>query len=79
MTLQTGTGNPKMGIKVQLYGPTGKLISTAYTDADGFYPIVYKHTGKAAQYKVKLPDYGLEKSVTLKANGYAIVIFNNLP
>jgi len=39
----------------------------------------YKHIGKAATHTVKLPDYRLQKSVTLKANGFAIVIFDTLP
>jgi hypothetical protein len=39
----------------------------------------YKHTGKAADYTVKVPAHGLQKKVTLKANGYAIVIFDTLP
>lgn len=39
----------------------------------------YKHTGKAAVYKVRLPDFAMEQSITLKANGFVIVNFEELP
>ncbi len=54
------------------------MKATAVTDQDGFYLINYKHTGKAAVFQVRVPEYGLMKEVTLKANGFAVVIFDNL-
>jgi len=33
----------------------------------------YKHIGKAATFTVKLPDYKLQQSVTLKANSFVVV------
>jgi len=30
---------------------------------------------KAATFTIKLPDYGLQQSVTLKANSFAVVDF----
>jgi hypothetical protein len=35
----------------------------------------YKHTGKAATYTVKLPAFGVQQSITVKANGFLIVKF----
>jgi hypothetical protein len=79
LTLQLLTTDPKPGVKVQLIGPTGKIVGTTTTDEDGFYQIVYKHSGKAANYTVKLPDYKIQKTIQLKAGGYALVMFENLP
>ena len=79
LTLAAGTGEPRPAVTVELWGPTGKRLLTAVTDQDGFYMMNYKHTGKAATYQVRVPAYGLRQNVTLKANGYAIVIFDNLP
>ena len=68
--VQLGTGNPKPGVKVQLISPTKTVVGTATTDTDGVWNISYKHTGKAANYTVKLPDMGLQQTITLKANGF---------
>jgi len=35
----------------------------------------YKYTGKAATFTIKLPEYGQQKSVTVKANSFALVDF----
>jgi hypothetical protein len=70
---------PVAGVKAQLYGPTNKLIATGTTDVNGVVFFNYKSTGKTADYKVKLPDYGLEVTVKLKANGFALGSFDNLP
>ena len=51
---------------------------TATTDQDGFYQLKYKHTGKAATFTVAIPQYSRQQSVTLKANGYALVLFESL-
>ena len=67
-------GDPVTNVKVQIYQGT-KLMATVYTDADGWYMWQYKYTGKAATFTVKLPDYNLSKSVTLKSNGYLVVSF----
>jgi hypothetical protein len=77
--VQLGTGNPKPGVKVQLISPTKTVVGTVTTDPDGVWQILYKHTGKAANYTVKLPDLGRQQTVTLKANGFAIVNFDDLP
>src|SRR5262249_4804078 len=79
LTLRSGTTNPKPNVRVQLIGPTGSLVVSSTSDADGFYQLLYKHTGKAANFTVKLPDLGVQQVVTLKANGYALVLFDNLP
>jgi len=68
-------GNPVKGVKVQIYDPSGKLLATVYADEDGWYMYNYKHTGKAATYTIKLPDYNLQQSVTLKANSFAVANF----
>jgi hypothetical protein len=79
LTLRSGSGNPVANVGVELWGPTGKRILTATTDQDGFYMLSYKHTGKQANYTVKVPAFGLSQVVPLKANGYAIVLFENMP
>jgi uncharacterized repeat protein (TIGR01451 family) len=68
-------GDPVEGVKVVIYDPKGKLLTTIYTDADGYYMYPHKHTAKAATYTVKLPDYGKSTAVTIKANGFAAVDF----
>jgi hypothetical protein len=55
------------------------LIGSGTTDEDGFYSFPYKHIGKPATYAVRLPAYGLQRSATLKANGYALVLFEGVP
>jgi len=73
--LTDNSGNPVQGVKAQIYGPDGKLLDTVYTDKDGWYMYNYKYTGKPATFKVELPDHGLEQSVTVKANSFAVVNF----
>ena len=68
------TGDPIKGVKVQIYDSSNKLIGTSYTDENG-YMYYYKYTGKSTTFTVKLPDYNLKQSVTLKANGFAVVNF----
>ncbi len=72
-----GEGNPVQGVTVKIYDPAGKLLTTVYTDADGYYMFAYKHTAKSATYKV-VASYGRwtnTVSVTVKANGFAAVNF----
>ncbi|HEX4826173.1 MAG TPA: hypothetical protein VFV19_17875 [Candidatus Polarisedimenticolaceae bacterium] len=78
-TLKASTGNPVTGVRVQFFDPKGVLIATTTTDADGFYNFIYKAKGKAQSYTVKLPDYGKQQTVTLKANGYSRADFVDLP
>ena len=78
LTLRSSSA-PKPGVAVQLLGPLGNLIASTTTDADGFYSFPYKHVGKAATYSVNLPAYRLKRSVTLKANGYALLVFEDIP
>ena len=77
--LKAASGDPVAGKKVELVGPTGKVVGTATTDGDGFYQVLYKHTGKAANYTVRVPANNLKQVVQLKANGFAVVLFENLP
>jgi hypothetical protein len=49
----TGDQLPLVGLQV-LLKLNGVTVGAAYTDADGFYAINYKHTGKAADYVVEL-------------------------
>jgi len=79
LTLQTGSANPKANIFVQLLNSSGGVVGTATTDADGFYQIFYKHTGKATNFTVILPSLKIKQTVQLKANGFAAVLFENLP
>jgi uncharacterized repeat protein (TIGR01451 family) len=69
------TGNPVANAKVVIYDPYGKVLTTLYTDADGYYMFEYKHKAKSATYTVKMPNYGKSVSVTVKANGFAAIDF----
>ncbi|MGH9199551.1 MAG: hypothetical protein ACRD1T_27950, partial [Acidimicrobiia bacterium] len=73
-TLQNATANPAKNVKVLIYQGT-KLMGTVYTDEDGWYMWQYKYTGKPATFTVKLPNYGLSTSATLKSNGFIVVDF----
>ncbi len=66
--------NPKGNAKVMIYQGT-KLMSTVYTDIDGWYMWPYKYTGKPTTFTIKLSEFGLSKSITLKSNGYVQVDF----
>ena len=49
------------------------VVATGTSDADGFYMLNYKHTGKAADFTVQIVGSKLQQVVTLKANGYVQV------
>lgn len=66
-------GNPLADVEVRIYGPDGKLLATVKTDEDGWYFFNYKHTGKAATYKIVCS--GTIKEVTVKANQLVQVDF----
>jgi hypothetical protein len=66
-------GAPVSGAKVVIYNAKGAVLTTLYTDADGYYMYPYKHTAKAATYTVKLPSYGKSTAISVKANGFAPV------
>jgi hypothetical protein len=74
LVLRAGSGDPVHNVNVEIYQGT-KKAGTATTDEDGWYMWVYKYTGKAVEFTVKLPAYSLTQSVTLKSNGYGIVNF----
>jgi hypothetical protein len=61
------------GARVQFIGPKGNVLMSTTTDTDGVFTFSYKHKGKAATYKIRMPDHGVEQSFTLKANGYALI------
>jgi 5-hydroxyisourate hydrolase-like protein (transthyretin family) len=71
----TGTGKPLGNVKITIYDPANKLLTTQYTDADGYYMYAYKHTAKSATYTVKVPAYNKAAAMTVKANGFAAVDF----
>ncbi len=76
-----GSNTPVAGATIVLKkGIT--TVGTGITDDDGWYQIVYKHTGKAAPFTVTFSKVGYvtqTKSVTLKANAYAQVDFIVVP
>ena len=76
---QFDTAKPKAGVGVQLISPTNTVVGTATSDENGVWQIVYKHTGKAANYTVKLLGLGRQQTITLKANGFVLVNFEDLP
>ena len=69
------TSNPIYNTKVTIYDPAGKLLTTVYTDVDGYYMFPYKHTSKSATYTVKVPNYNKSTAITVKANGFAGIDF----
>jgi len=71
----SGASEPVPNVKVKIYDASNKLVTTVYTDQDGWYMWQYKYTGKATTFTVKLPSYNQSKSVTLKSNGFVIVTF----
>ncbi|MFX1428330.1 MAG: carboxypeptidase-like regulatory domain-containing protein, partial [Promethearchaeota archaeon] len=70
-----GSNTPIANVKVEIYDPDNNLLTTLFTDDDGFYFFHYKHTGKGAMYVVKLPDYNVEQEVYVKANKFVEVNF----
>ena len=75
----TNSTDPVPGTTVKLISPRGVLLRSTVTDEDGFYLMIYKHTGKAATYHVSittpLGDTQTE-AVILKANGFVQVDFS---
>jgi hypothetical protein len=69
------TSTPVKGIKVEIYGPDGKLLATVHIDEDGFY-FYYEYKGKAGAFATKLLTYNKQPTITLKANGFAVVNFS---
>jgi uncharacterized repeat protein (TIGR01451 family) len=67
-------GNPVPYVIVEIW-LDGKLIGTTRTDSDGYYFFYWKHKGKQANYTIKLPQFGQQKQVPLKANKFAEVNF----
>lgn len=76
VVLKSATTEPIPGVTAEIYDSSGKLVASLVTDINGWFMWQFKMTGKAADYTVKLPAYGLSQTVTLKANGYAIVNFS---
>jgi hypothetical protein len=74
-------GTPIVGARVELVNSSGVVVGTALTNEDGWYQIVYKHTGKPALYTVNLYNPAsaslpmATKSVTLKGNAFVEVSF----
>jgi hypothetical protein len=52
---------------------TGQIVQLGVTDEDGSYILVYKHTGSPENYRVEFVDFGLDKQVQFKGNGWAEV------
>ena len=74
-TVKTGTEAPLANVKVEMRDAKKVLVGSASTDADGFYFINYKWTGKAANFTVTVPAYKITKTITLKANGFVVTDF----
>jgi hypothetical protein len=65
------------GVEIDIYKVgVEQPIGTTLTDEDGYYLFPYKHTGKAAKYVIKVPEFGLFQEVTLKSNGFIIADFD---
>jgi uncharacterized repeat protein (TIGR01451 family) len=66
---------PVSGARMELRNARGQLLNSQPTDEDGWYFLSYKHTGKAADFIIVWVGSGLQKKVTLKANGMMQVDF----
>ncbi len=75
------TLNPVANTRMDIYDSNMKLLATVYTDEDGWYMWSYKYTGKATTFYVKATAQGYSKTqpVTLKANGFGVVNFLDMP
>ncbi len=72
------SGDASPGSSLTLKSPSGQIVASAISDQDGWYLLNYKHTGKSADYTIRLVAPGgasQTKLVTLKANSYAQVDF----
>jgi hypothetical protein len=66
-----------VGAELMLYrNSTGQIVQTGTTDEDGFYTLVYKHTGKKDVYTVILLDPPMQQLIELKGNGWAEIDFD---
>jgi len=69
------------GINVEIKDDLGGLVGTATTDADGFYLLVYKYTGKGTNWTVNVPvqagsvTTGVTVSKFVKANSSILTNF----
>ena len=71
------TYTPKPNLGVELWSGDGKTkVATAVTDVDGYYMCIYKYTGKATDFIVKVPASSSRRPMTLKANGFVIADFD---
>jgi hypothetical protein len=72
LALTTLSRNPVPGATVALRNSQNVQVGSAVTDADGYYQVNYKHTGKAANYTARIVfgDFTQTKTVTLKANAF---------
>jgi hypothetical protein len=73
---QNSIQNPVPGATVTIKDSSGNLIGSTTTDADGWYMIPYKYTGKAATFNLTFtPPVGAvqTKSASLKSNGFVEV------
>lgn len=73
---QAVSTDPIANAKVEIYDAKGKKLTTRYADEDSWYQWQYKYTGKPTTFTVKVPDYNLQQSVTLKSNGFIVVNFS---
>ena len=74
---QVGTGNAVPGLTVELLNAKKQLVTSGVSDEDGWTMMNYKYTGKAATFYVRVPALGKLQAVTLKANGFALAIFED--
>lgn len=63
---------PLAGTTVQIWQGS-KLWKTVSTDEDGWYMALFKYTGKSTTFTVKWVNLGVQQSITLKSNGFALV------
>ncbi len=75
LALKTTSGDAVPFTAIEYWQGTKKLGAQS-TDEDGWSMWLYKYTGKATTFTVKLPAYGLSKSVQMKSNGYVSVSFS---
>jgi hypothetical protein len=75
LVLRNANGDPVAGTAVQVVDGGGRLLSLVSTDDDGWYFYPYKYTGKATNFTIRLPAFGLSQVVTMKSNAFVVANF----
>jgi hypothetical protein len=70
-------GAPLRGVEVEVYGPGRTLLSTVFTDADGWYRLRHRYRSDPATYTIVLPSSTpiQERTITRRPGDIVVVNF----